>query len=128
MVEKCRTIAVRNLFDRIQVRMDVRETARNLRFDLQEQARISMAAYNVISKMDMGSVCTGEVFVNHLKESAREGMQVVCEINNNKNSNFTSASFCDTSWLVDELYVEKAASDNTRVIVIIWANNLLRTS
>jgi len=122
MTELRKTITVKKVIDRILVRMEVRETARNLKLNLQEQARISMAAYNVVSSMDMGISCEGVVLFIQVTDGKREGLQVVCSSNKINNNRITSNLFDDTSWLVDEMNVENITPDGARVSVTIWAS------
>ena len=120
-IETCMAIPVNKITDRILVRRQVREAARGMNFGLIEQATISLAAYNVISKMGMGMTCNGEVFVNHVQDGIRDGVQIVCTTTNNKIVNITLNSFSDTYWLVDELKVEKITPNGARVIFVIWS-------
>lgn len=121
----CKSITVKNLVDRILVRMEVREAARDLNFNLIEQARISMAAYGVINRLDMGETCDGEVFVYHMNDGKREGIQVICTANSNKNTNVTSTLFNSMRSLVDELNIENITPNTARVSVIMWADKPL---
>jgi hypothetical protein len=116
-----KTITINTATDRILARMQVREEAHSLNFNRIDQARISLAAYNVISGMDMGITCDGEVFVEPIQDGDRTGMQVVCTTWNKNNDNFTASSFSDSSLLVDELTVEKIIPNGERVILVIWA-------
>lgn len=122
MSEMDKTIAVKKIIDRITVRKEVREAAHRLNLDTRKQARISMAVYHVIDKMNMGMKCEGEVYVHHYQEGMREGIQVICTANNARNDEFDLRLFTDMSWLVDELDVEKLTSNSTRVILMVWTN------
>lgn len=115
----CKIISINKITDRILARMQVREAARSLRFDLKAQARISLAAYNVICSMGMGMTSHGEVLVNQLLEGERQGIQVVCTASN---TNGIPTSFSDARWLVDGLNVEEMSPNNARVVMVIWAS------
>ena len=125
MAAKCITIPVNKITDRILARRQVREAARSFNFGLIEQATLSLAAYNVISRMGMGMTCIGEVFIKPVDNGIHDGMQVICTTNNIRNINIAPASFSDTYWLVDEFDVETTAPNGARVVFVLWANKRL---
>lgn len=122
MVKTCETtILIKSIADRISARMQVREAARNLRFPPREQARISLVAYSVITWMNMGAACDGEVLINHLQKEKREGVQITfTTMDDSQSTDVTSTSFSDARWLIDELNVEKVSPKGERVVAVLW--------
>ncbi len=122
MAETPITIPITRPIDAILARMQVREAASKLNLGRMEQARISLAVYNVIVKMNMGLSCIGEVLVRYMKEGERNGVQVECITKNGKNGDYSDGMFGDAQWLVDEIRLEKTAPMTTRVVMAIWAS------
>jgi hypothetical protein len=122
MDDACTTIPVNQLTDRFVVRREVREAARSANFGLMEQAKISLAVYDIISRIDMGTSCKGNVVVNQMQNDGRIGMQVVCMANNTKCQNLLPTFLRETAWMIDEIKVDETNPAGTRVTIVIWAN------
>jgi len=120
MAEVCKTFHIQWVTDRVIARMQVRELARSLHFDLREQACISLATYNILCSLGMGTSCEGEVSVSHLQDGKRGGMQIVCTTIGQAKKDITPTSFGDTLSLVDELSVHKNLPNGDCVTIVKW--------
>ena len=109
------TIAINTEFDVFTLRMQVRNLARAIGFDVTNQARVALATSSLASALGLGEAQRGQVTIGRLGRVERWGVRVACTTTNSVDLKAGSRAFRDVKWLVDELIVEELPPDDLRV-------------
>lgn len=116
------TIAIRNTFDVVLARMQVRQRARAIGLGIQEQACIALATSSLANALKLGET-KEESYIDIYgpDEGERLGVQVVCTVTNGATCNPEAKVFTDTRWMVDKLTIETLPSNDIEVTLVKWA-------
>ena len=71
---------VDNPMNALMPRVQTREIARDLGFNLRDQAFISLATWSLVRAIGLGDSVPGNVIIEHLQEQTRDGVQVACNV------------------------------------------------
>ncbi len=119
MIES-QTIAVQTEFDVYMARMQVRKLAREVGFDITNQARVALATSSLARALRLGELHRGQVVIDPIGENGRSGLRVACTATNNTGFEVESRAFSDVKWLVDELTVENLPPNDIQVTLVKW--------
>lgn len=102
--EQQAVMLVNSSFDMVTARLQVRELARKIGFDLRDQASIALAIWSIASTLGLGSICPGQIIFEKVQQDEKHnGVRVTCVISREHNIHFQKSSFNDAHWIVDEL-------------------------
>ncbi len=117
-----KTLPVTGELDIIAVRMEVRNLARTIGFNVTDQACISLATSSLAHFLDLGGKYTGTISFGHSNNSERSGLLVVCVIHCDDNgldpSNLSSKRLEKVRWMVDEMDLQSLPSNNIQVTLV----------
>ena len=119
-MDTSQTIAGQTEFDVFTARMQIRELARKVGFDVTNQARIALAMSSLARALRLGETRRGQVTIRRLGRIDRWGMWVACTTTNGINFKAGSRAFANVKWLVNELIVEELPPDDLRVTLFAW--------
>ena len=114
-MNKTQTIAVQTESDIFTARMQVRELARAIGFDLTNQARVAQATSSLARALRLGKTQQGQVVIDCLNRDECLRVRVACTTANNIDFKAGTRAFRDVQWLVDELAIEELTPDRIRV-------------
>ena len=121
-MNKNHTIAIKNTFDVILARMQVRQQARATGLGIQDQACIALATSSLARALKLGETVTeSRIDIYCSDEGERSGVQVVCTIVDGVNYDTGSKAFADTKWMVDDITVETLSSNDVEITLVKWA-------
>lgn len=113
-------IEVKTEFDVFMARMQVRNLARAIGFDITSQARVALATSSLARALRLGDTYCGYVLVNGLRAEGRSGVQVCCKVFSVDDFEIGSRALADVKWLVDELTIEELPSNDLQVTMVKW--------
>ncbi len=115
-----RTIKIDDDYDMVVARMQTRQAASVLGFNLKDQACISLAAWSLAYSIGMGKTCRGAIVIEPVRSEARTGMRVICTTSKPIIPETLSDAFDKTRWMVDELVVKSLPGRGLEVTVTKW--------
>lgn len=121
-MRKRQTVTIRNSFDIIVARMQVRQQARALGLSIQEQACIALATSSLAQALKLGESKEGQIEIYRSDATERAGLRVVCTvIGGSAEEKSMAATFADVRWMVDDLTIETMSVGNVKVTMFKWA-------
>jgi len=113
--------SIRNKHDIINVRMHVREAARNIGMDLGSQARISLATSSLTEKLGLGiEPDSNSIAIKCLNEGHNKGLRVVCTFCDSKEAKPVNMAVGNVSWLVDTVAIRNLSGDQVEITLTKW--------
>ncbi len=114
------TLTIRNTQDAIVARMEARNLARTLGFDLKNQMNVSLATWALVCSLESETSSYGQITFDRLQKKDQLGIKVVFKITDPTKVNALPNAFGDAKWLVDELTVETLPSEGVKVTAVKW--------
>jgi hypothetical protein len=119
-MSESQTINVESKLDVHTARMQVRRWAREMGFDVTNQARVALATSSLALALKLGETEHGQVVIDCLNSDERLGMRVACTAGNSAPFSRQSHPLRDVRWLVDELTVDMLGSGGLQVSLVKW--------
>jgi hypothetical protein len=119
-MNESQTIAIQTEFDVFMARMQVRKLAREMGFNITNQARIALATSSLARALKLGENLQGQMIINYLGEEKCTGVQVICTAIDGAGQEIGPRGFAEVEWLVDELSVEQLPSNDLQVTLVKW--------
>lgn len=114
-------IKIRDSYDIINTRMQVREVARHVGMDLGDQARISLAASCLMEGLGFGhNPHSSMITIEPLDEGQRKGIRVVCTFANDGERQQVQSAAGNIGWMVDDVTINYVDSEQTEIILTKW--------
>lgn len=121
-MRKRQTVTIRNSFDIIVARMQVRQQARALGLSIQEQACIALATSSLAQALKLGDSKEGHIEIHRSDAEEKASLRVVCTvINDNADKETMATAFTDVRWMVDDLTIEAIDDSQVKVTIFKWA-------
>ena len=119
-MDERRTIRIQNRFNIVEARMQVRQLARAIGFDLFDQARISLAPSTMAIILGLERSGKGLIAMERLKNGGHVGLQVICTEETIVLHDLAVGVLDDAKQMVDDLKVESLSSGGVEVTMIKW--------
>ena len=119
-MSESQTIVVQTKLDVHTARMQVRRRAREMGFDVTNQARVALATSSLALALRLGETEQDQVVIDCLNSNERLGMRVACTTGNSAAFNRRPRPLRDVRWLVDELTVDLLEPDGLQVSLVKW--------
>lgn len=115
------TLNIRDAYDIINTRMQVREAARSAGMDLGDQARISLATSSLMEGLGFGNnPRSSSVSIESLKEGQSIGLRVVCTYTNTNEPQPIHNAVENIGWMVDNVVINYLENDRVEIILTKW--------
>jgi len=112
---------IRDSYDIITTRMQVREAARQAGMDLGDQARISLATSSMMEGLGFGYDPSSSVItIEHLNEDQTKGLRVVCNFINSKERQQVQAAVENIRWMIDDVKINYLENEQVEIILTKW--------
>jgi serine/threonine-protein kinase RsbT len=117
-----RMIPVRNEADVIFARMQTRQVAKDVGFQMVDQARISLAVSSLAHLIRLGVQYHGCITVNQRSDEGRSGVEVVWTITAIRDSSEVMKMVDDPNWrmMVDQVITEILPDEELRITAVKW--------
>ena len=123
MSDETTIIRIFTLSDSLEARMRARQLARTMGFNLQEQAFISLATWELAIQLGMGISREGSVNIDTITKDNRQGICIVYSFEKMTDSDQNVLSSNDIKSIVDEIEIRKPKQQNglVEISAIKWA-------
>ncbi|MBN2003899.1 MAG: hypothetical protein JXA21_11125 [Anaerolineae bacterium] len=117
-----KTLSITGELDIIAVRMEVRNLARAVGFNVTDQACISLATSSLAHFLDLGGKYTGTISFGRSNGNPRSGLLVVCVIHCDDHgldpADLNSKRLEKVRWMVDEMDIQALPSNNIQITLV----------
>jgi hypothetical protein len=114
---------IRSQYDIISARMQVREAARLIGMDLNDQARLSLATSSLMDGLGTGLFSgSGSITIEHLIEGQNQGLRVICTFRDSREHNPVNKAAGNVRWMVDTIDIRNLASGQVEINLTKWVN------
>ena len=122
-MNKRNRVKIHTLSAAMEARLKARRLARELGFDLHDQAYISLATWELAIQTGLGVSRQGVIHINSIEQKDKhQGIQIVCDTQNVSKVDLQAIASGEINSLVDELKIRQlnSNSNNVEISAIKW--------
>lgn len=113
-------LSISSQSDVIHARMQVRESARRVGMQIDDQARISLATSSLANALGMGSAMNGMIDIARLENGKKVGLRVACVFKNNVDGEWVAELARSVRWMLDSIDIQPLMGDYIEIAMTKW--------